>query len=429
MEATQSCPSQTDVAPAGPPVKVCHIITGLGTGGAETMLTKLIEGGDRRRFPTTVVSLMGRGTMAERVEAAGASVETLNLSRGRPTPAALFRLRRLVARHNPDVIHAWMYHANLGVMAGLGRPFAWNVRHCIYDLGEESRGTRAVIRLGALLSPQADAIVYNSRLSRTQHRALGYSARRDEVIPNGFDTRTFRPCPEAYREVRRELGLPTATPLVGMVGRLHPIKDHPNLLGAMRRVAAEHPQARLVLVGRGLSADNAEFLGQARALGLEERVILLGERRDIPRITAAFDVAVLSSRSEGFPNVVGEAMACGVPVAVTDVGDAAWLLGGAGRVVAPRDEMQLARAMSELLAMDEGARRALGQKGRRRVVEHFSLGAIVARYHALYARMAGVPFEAPAYAPSVAQDSHEGEMGALPTPQTQRAPESADAES
>ncbi|TXD34780.1 glycosyltransferase [Lujinxingia vulgaris] len=428
MDATQSGPPSTSTSTAGRPVKVCHIITGLGTGGAETMLTRLIEGRDPRRFPTTVISLMDRGQMAERLEAAGAPVETLNLNRGRPTPAALFRLRRLVEHHNPDVIHAWMYHANLGIMAGLGRPFAWNIRQCVYDLADESRGTQAVIRLGGLLSPQASAIVYNSRLSRIQHRALGYSERRDEVIPNGFDTATFRPSEEDYREVRRELGLPTATPLIGMVGRLHPIKDHPNLLAAMTIVAAEHPQARLVLVGRGLTEDNVELMDQLRALDLHDRVILLGERRDIPRITAAFDVAVLSSKSEGFPNVVGEAMACGVPAAVTDVGDAAWLLGEAGRVVPPQDSVQLARAISELLAMDEVARRQLGQKGRRRIVENFSLGAIVARYHALYARLAGVRFEAPAYAPPSATEPHAADSQALPTPQTQNASESADAE-
>ncbi|RDV37384.1 glycosyltransferase [Bradymonadaceae bacterium TMQ3] len=428
MDATQSGPPKTSTSTAGPPVKVCHIITGLGTGGAETMLTRLVEGRDRQRFPTTVISLMDRGQMADRLEAAGAPVETLNLNRGRPTPAALFRLRRLVEHHNPDVIHAWMYHANVGLMAGLGRPFAWNIRQCVYDLAEESRGTRAVIRLGAVLSPQADAIIYNSRLSRTQHRALGYSELRDQVIPNGFDTTTFRPSTEAYREVRRELGLPTATPLVGMVGRLHPIKDHANLLGAMTIVAGKHPQARLVLVGRGLTDDNAEFVSRLRALDLQDRVILLGERRDIPRITAAFDVAVLSSRSEGFPNVVGEAMACGVPMAVSDVGDAAWLLGEAGRVVPPQDSVQLAEAISELLAMDEVARRQLGQRGRRRIVEHFSLGAIVARYHALYARMAGVPFEALAYAPPSARESHAADSDALATPQTQHASESADAE-
>lgn len=428
MDATQSSSPSTSTSTAGRAVKVCHIITGLGTGGAETMLTRLVEGRDRERFPTTVISLMDRGQMAERLELAGAPVETLGLNRGRPTPAALFRLRRLVEHHNPDVIHAWMYHANLGLMAGLGRPFAFNIRQCVYDLADESRGTQAVIRLGALLSPQADAIIYNSRLSRAQHRALGYSELRDQVIPNGFDTATFRPSTEAYRELRRELGLPTATPLIGMVGRLHPIKDHANLLAAMRIVAAEHPQARLVLVGRGLTEDNAAFMEELRALDLQERVILLGERRDIPRLTAAFDVAVLSSRSEGFPNVVGEAMACGVPMAVTDVGDAAWLLGGAGRVVPPQDSVQLARGISELLAMDEVARRQLGQKARRRIVENFSLGAIVARYHALYARLAGVPFEAPSHAPPSATEPHAADSQALPTSPTQNASESADAE-
>jgi len=185
--------------------------------------------------------------------------------------------------------------------------------------------------------------------------------------------------------VRAELGLDVGTPLIGLVARYHPMKDHANFLTATSLLAKQDPTAHFLLVGPNVDASNQELSAKIATLGLQERVHLLGERRDIPRINAALDIASTTSCwGEGFPNVIGEAMACGVPCVVTDVGDSALIVGETGRVVPPRDPRALAAAWRDMLQMDRETRGGLGERARARIVTHFSLNEIARRHEKLY---------------------------------------------
>ena len=141
---------------------------------------------------------------------------------------------------------------------------------------------------------------------------------------------------------------------------------------------------RFILAGTEVEPSNRELMNLISSLGLEPSVRLLGRRNDIPEITAALDIASSSSYGEGFSNAIGEAMSCGVPCVVTDVGDSAWIVGDTGKVVPPRDPTALANALRELVNMGAVARRALGERARQRVVENFSLEAVVRQYEDLY---------------------------------------------
>jgi glycosyltransferase involved in cell wall biosynthesis len=375
-------------------IRVLHLITGLNTGGAEMMLTKLVAGMDPAGFEPHVVTLLGEGPLAARVRAAGASVESLGLARGRVAPSAVWRLTRLLRRVRPDVVQTWLYHADLlGLVAArlarVGR-VVWNLRCSNMDFAHSGRLTRYTVAACARLSSLPDAVVANSRVAVDVHRALGYRPRRVEVIPNGFDMHRFAPDPAARGSVRAELGVAPGAPLVGMVARFDPQKDHATFLRAARAVADARPDAQFVLLGDGVQADNPEMAALVRAAAPGLRPHLLGRRDDVARLAAALDVAVLSSAyGEGFPNVVGEAMACGVPCVVTDTGDSAAVVGGTGRVVPPRDAPALADAVLGLLALPAGELRALGLAARARVGEHFALPAVIRRYAALYSQLAG----------------------------------------
>ncbi len=369
------------------PLHVVHVITGLGRGGAESMLYKLVEALPREAgFEHSVISL----TLANEFDfdSLGVAVHRLGLRRGRPTLSALMELRRLVRTIRPDLVQGWMYHANFAatVAADGGPPVMWGIRHALHDLKNEKRLTRTLIRAGALLarSPRVRAVVFCSEASRIQHEAIGYPGSKSVFIPNGFDCQRFAPATIAAGRLRAELGLPGDAILVGNAARLDRIKNQEGLIRAFSSVAARHTQAHLLLAGAGVTSANAGLMAAIRDGGYGTRIHLLGERLDMPQFYAGLDAHVLSSRSEGFPNVLGEAMACGVPCISTDVGDAAEIVGDTGCIVPRGDNDALADALEKLLSMPADARIGLGERARERVLARYSLQVVAERYAKLY---------------------------------------------
>ncbi len=370
--------------------RVLHVITGLGTGGAEMMLFKVLQS-TCNTIESRVVSLMKADVTATRIEALGVPVDCLGMGRGSlPRPAVARELLRVTREFRPTVIQGWMYHGNLAAWFAARRQLpkprlVWNIRQTLYGFQFEGRLTRWVIRLGARLSSLPDKIIYNSSVSAEQHEAAGYATAGRVVIPNGFDLAAFVPDPTSRVAVREEFRLPSDAILIGHVARHHPMKGHAHLLSAAKAVIARFPGARFLLVGRNVTMDNPEIVSQLDALNLRSHVVLAGERSDMPRLTAAMDLAVSASGwGEGFPNVVGEAMAAGVPCVVTDVGDSATVVGECGRVVAAGDADALAAAICELLALAPARRQQLGRDARARVDELFSIERVGRVYRDLY---------------------------------------------
>jgi glycosyltransferase involved in cell wall biosynthesis len=374
-----------------PELRVLHVITGVIMGGAEMMLYKLLARGDRDRFSPTVLSLLGSGPVGARMAALGVPLLSLGMRQERPLSPAMLRLIPMARHVHPSLIQGWMYHGNLaasGCALLAGRPpVIWNVRHSIHDMAHENRLTRGFIRLGAALSSSTRAIIYNSRLSARQHEALGYDPGKTVVIPNGFDCEQFRPRREMATRLRAEAGIDPGRVVVGMVARNHPQKDPGNLFKATALLAGRGIDLQVVIVGPDFDTGNAEVMSAINRAGVADRVTLLGQRHDIPDIVAGFDIATLPSAwGEGFPNVLGEAMACGVPCVTTDIGDSGWIVGDAGIVVPPRDPEALAEALGRLVALGGEGRRQLGAAARARVIEHFEVDDIVGQYQGLYER-------------------------------------------
>jgi glycosyltransferase involved in cell wall biosynthesis len=381
-------------ARAGRPraLKMLHVITGVTMGGAEMMLFRLLARGDRGRFSPTVLSLLGLGAVGARISAMDVPLLTLGMRQERPLSPAMLRLIPIARSIRPSLLQGWMYHGNLAASAcaalsGRRPPVLWNVRHSIHDMAHETRLTRGFIRLGAALSSSPRAIIYNSRLSASQHEALGYDADKTVVIPNGFDCQLFRPRPEMAQRLRRELNIEPGRVLIGMVARNHPQKDPGNLIKATALLAGRGADVHVVIVGPDFDTGNAAIMNAIGRTGIGHRISLLGERHDIPDVIAGLDIATLPSAwGEGFPNVLGEAMACGVPCVTTDIGDSAWIVGRTGIVVPPCDPEALADGLGRLVGLGGEGRRQLGADARARVIEHFEVDDIVGRYQGLYER-------------------------------------------
>jgi len=354
------------------------------------MLFKILSGMDREKYASEVVSLMGVGSVGQKIQNLGIPVHDIGMRRGCPNPLSIWRFFHLVRKLKPGLIQGWMYHGNLAAHFGNSFlpkpvPVLWNIRHSLYNLEYEKRMTAWVIRLCARLSSKPAQILYNSQVSAAQHEALGYVSDNRLMIPNGFDTDVFSPSEEARREVRQELGLSSSSTLIGLIGRYHPMKDHGNFIRAADHLSKSHGDVHFLLAGNNVDAENKELMNLINEQNLSSKVHLLGERDDVNRLMASLDIASSSSYfGEGFPNVIGEAMACGVPCVVTDVGNSGWVVGDTGLVIRPRDPVALASAWKELLDMGLEGRKVLGAKARKRVIANFSINEIVSQYESLY---------------------------------------------
>lgn len=372
--------------------RLCLIITGLSTGGAEMMLLKLLKGLDRERFTPEVISLTTLGDIGLQLQSMGVPVVVLGMSAGRFDLRGFWFLVRHLRHVSPHVVHTWMYHADLigGLAARLAgvRALAWGIRQSNLDPEFNKTSTLHVVRSCAWLSRWIPRrIVTCSERARTVHVAAGYFADKMVTIANGFDLTQFQPDAAARSAIRAELGLAPDTQLVGLVARDDPQKNHLGFVQAAAAVHAALPRCHFVLAGQGIDRANTP-LGQAIAhAGLQGHVSLLGRRDDVPRLMAALDVLASPSHGEAFPNVLGEAMACGVPCVVTDVGDSADIVGDTGRVVAPGEMGDMAQQLLAMLRMPVEQRQALGVRARARVQERYELGAVTRQYECFYSQM------------------------------------------
>lgn len=373
-------------------VKIIFVITGLGTGGAEAMLFKLVSRINREKFNPIVISLLEGGTYKEKIQALGVAVYNVGMKIGLPTPITAWRLIKLVREFKPDMIQGWMYHGNLTAMlasafAARQVPILWNIRQSLYSLSYEKKSTATVIKICGYFSRLPAYIIYNSKTSANQHEAIGYCIDKRVIISNGFDVNLFSPSIESGKTVRLELNIPSNAILIGLIGRYHAMKDHFTFLQAASLLLRSCSNVHFLLAGTHVDMCNEQLRKLIKDLNISLKVHLLGERNDIPRLTAALDIAASSSYAEGFSNVIGEAMSCGVPCVVTDVGDSACIVGDTGFVVPPRDSVALAKTWQKLIELGSEQRRIFGLEARQRIIDNFSLDKVVQHYTQLYEKI------------------------------------------
>ncbi len=354
---------------------VMHVITGLGVGGAETMLAALAEAEAAAGTPPVVVSLTPDGPIAERLANAGVPVFDLAMRKGRPGLRGILTLSSLIRRFRPTVVQGWMYHANLVSSAALalsGRrsrtTHFWGIRCSDMDLNAYGRAFRLVVKAGARLSRWPDAVTCNSEAGIAVHEALGYRPRRFVLIDNGIDTARFKPSSEARSEIRAYHGLAPDIPILAVAARVDPMKDYPTLLAALERL----PKVVALAMGEG-----------TKLLPDLPNLIRIGRSDAVPRQLAAADLIVSASAyGEGFSNAIAEGMACGLPAVATDVGDARRIIGSTGVIVPPRDPEALAAAIDEIFK--EGDTASRGIAARRRIEQEFALDSAVSRFRRLH---------------------------------------------
>ncbi|ABA88769.1 glycosyltransferase, WbnK-like family [Syntrophotalea carbinolica DSM 2380] len=370
--------------------RISFVITGLGSNGAEMMLLKLLSNINRDVFEPKVTSLLAYATLREKFEQIGIPVTVLGLKPGIPDPRGLFKLIHMFRKDKPQLVQTWMYHADLagGLAAKLAGniPVVWNIRHSNLDPEVDKKTTvwtaKVCSRISSVLPHK---IICCAEKAKNIHVKLGYDAKKIVVIPNGFDLSQFSFDTHAKDSIRAELSIPNDSIVIGLVARYHPQKDHDTFFKAADLLKRRFPNVHFVLCGYDITRENPDLLRSMSGKNLDGSVHLLGLRKDISAVTAAFDIATSSSRcGEAFSNTIGEAMACGVPAVVTDVGDSAYIVGETGRIISPGQPEDLCRAWQELIDLGQKGRATLGALGRQRIQDRFSVDKIARQYEKIY---------------------------------------------
>lgn len=365
------------------------VITGLGAGGAEAMLVKLLGQKSFADDEIMVVSLLESGARSAEVIELGHRLEHLGITRSFSTWGRVFDLYRLIRKFKPDLIHSWMYHADLvtGIVCKIAgvRHIIWSIRQSNLARDYNKRSTLLVIKACAFLSSFIpSAIITNSTLARQSHIEVGYKANKIHVIPNGFDLNNYAPDKAVRTTFRSSLKLNDETPLVGLIARFDPVKNHEGFFAAAKAIHATISDVRFVLAGTDITSDNQILMGMIEKARLKGQTHLLGAQDDIASIMNGIDVLLLSSDGEAFPNVLGEAMACATPCVTTDVGDCKTIVDDTGGVVKAGDMDALAQETIAILSLSAKKRLILARNARKRIKSHFEIGKTASDFRACY---------------------------------------------
>lgn len=374
-------------------IRVFFLIRSLGHGGAERQLIELVKGMDKSRFIITVAVFYDDGALGDELKhLPGVEFVSLN-KRGRwDFPAFLWRLFLQVHRSQPHIVHGYMGTANeLSLLLGkiVGAKVVWGLRVSNLDFSLYDWADAWEFKIGAWLSRFVTLIIVNSHAGLEYHARYGYQSARMHVISNGIDTNRFAPDPAAGQRLRREWNIVADQALIGLVGRLDPQKDHTTFLSAAALLRQEMQNVRFVCVGRGAEEYQQTLQALAGNLGISDSVIWADATNDVRAVYNALDIATSSSAyGEGFSNVIGEAMACGIPCVVTDVGDSGMIVGDASRIVSPARPDALVAAWREILSLPGDCRRDLSAQCRERIRTQFSTQRLVDRTEQLFENIA-----------------------------------------
>lgn len=375
-------------------ISVIHIITGLNVGGAEMMLFKLLEAIDRERYPSMVISLTDIGLIGKRMQDVGIPVIAINMQAGSLSFRGVQQLVNVLKNARPQVVQTWMYHADLlggwaACMASV-KKIAWNIRNSTLDWKRSKFSTQVTVKLCAVLSHKLpNRIIACSKAAADVHRRIGYAGDKFQLIPNGFDLTKFKPDQESGLNLRLKLGIPITDSVVGMAARFDDQKDHQTFISAAEIVMAKKPGTRFLLCGEGVTSANERLTQWIGATGNPDNFYLFGRWDDDMSIFHnVCDVSVSSSAyGESFSNVLGEAMACGVPCVSTRVGGAEEVIGDTGVLVPVKDPKGLAEGIIETLEQPNAQKERIKLACRQRVMENFDIKKIARLYTELWEEM------------------------------------------
>ena len=368
--------------------KVTHVIIGLNVGGAELMLKRLVLHSQKTgQFQHSVISLTDVGIIGSDLQSQGIKVYSLGMKSIASVPKVFLRLKKLLKELRPDVVQTWMYHADfLGGLAAksLGVDnIIWGIRTTDVSQGA-SKQTVHLSKLCAKLSHSVpDSIVCAAHVSKDYHIGIGYDKSKMMVIPNGFDVEALSSTEEDGLDIRKEVNLSSDDIVIGSVGRFNPVKNQKIFIEVAANLVKNLPNLKFMIVGRDNTEENEELMSWINRYNLSDNFRLLGQRADVSKCIRAMDIFCLHSKTEGFPNVVGEAILSDTTCVATNVGDVGVLLDEES--IAPsNDVVGISNAIKNYLAYPKDKLLDKAIKNKNEVITKYSMDVVLDEYHALY---------------------------------------------
>ncbi len=369
-------------------MKILHVIISTEIGGAQKSLYRLIL--NDKQNDHTVISLTRIEKIGLKMIQDQFQIFSINMN-GYFEFYKIFKLIYLMHKTKPDIIQTWMYDADLlaGTIAKLMgfKKIFWNIRSNNYVINKDisKRTTRLKAKVCSYLSKIIPLkIISNSRQSIDVHSTIGYDINKFLLIPNGFDTDIFKPIPKARIKIRRVLKIKDDEIVLGSIGRYDSTKGYFYLIDSLSALNKENIRFKVILIGNKINQGNKDLMKKIKENNLENRVFLLGEKNNIPYYLNAFDIFILSSNSEAFPNILGEAMSSAIPCISTDVGDVRSILGNYGFFVPTNNFIKMARAIKKVMSLSIETRAKIGLKCRERIEKNYSIYQTVKKYQSAY---------------------------------------------
>lgn len=357
-----------------------HVITNFaGVGGAEMMLARLIQYTEHQ-YEHVIIALMKTSEVYQSTLDRCQAHYGLDWN-GINTLGTVSKLRTLLKKLQPATVQCWMYHANaltsLSIIGLAQKPnVVWGIHHSLASPKDESISTKIALGLSKILSQQASAIIYCAHSSMQQHQAFGFKNGNSQVIANGVFLDKFQPNPQLHE--------PT---VIGFAGRYHRAKGYPYLFETMGLLKDKNIIFKIA--GNGASIDNPEVKALFHQYQLDaQKVHLIDQISDMPAFYQSIDAFLMTSITEGFPNVLVEAMASGLPCISTDVGDAKYIVQDLGNIVPPRNAQAVVDAILAYTQKSEAEKQSLKLATRERVEQNFSIETVSHQYMQVWSQQA-----------------------------------------
>lgn len=368
-------------------MKIVHLITSLNIGGAERMLERLLkEGVDTRN--TLIISLSEKGEISKNLEDLGYRVFKIKLKKNFfSVLKGVFVLRRFFLTFRPDIIQTWLYHSNiLGSIAAsfLKIPVVWNLRGTSIPQGFFSI-TNLIVGLSSFLSySMPNKIICCGESVKKAHKKLGFSKSKMVVLPNGYDFKNFKRNKQARCNIRKSYDISESNILIGSVGRFDLLKDHKNFIQACSLIRKRNKNIKFMIIGRDINIKNDALMSILIRHNMETDIILVDEQKDLNSFYSAMDIFCLHSFSEGFPNVLVEAMANSLPCVSTNAGEAGIILNDPEFTVRVNNPTELSEKLLCMIELSTDKRKQLGLNNSNKVKKKYDIRKIKRIYFDLY---------------------------------------------
>ena len=371
--------------------KITHLINGLDSGGAETVLVRLILN-DSQGNKHLVISLKDDGFYGKQLKENGVTVKSLELNKPHNVifGIGVFKLLNLLRKNKTDTLIAWMPHSCLlgglvGKICGI-KKIIWNFRGASENLNDNTKLHHIVLFTCKKLQKYIpNKIIVCANYVNDVLGNYGFETSNIKVIFNGYDSNEYSINNKSRKEIRKELQVPKDIPLLGMIARWHPQKNHGLLIESLKLIKSRNLEFRCLLLGEGIQ--NELILESISKLGMSDFFILRNETKNIPAILNALDIHILSSKfGEGFPNVIAEAMLCGTPCIATDIGDSELIVGQTGWISKNDSVSEMSDKIFKAIEYwkDKKAWHNKSNEARNRIIKNFHISSMINNYQNIY---------------------------------------------